>query len=81
MKKINFKLYFQKRKQRVAVSGISPRFDWLIIVYLALIFLVCGIAGAVYLYIQVNGGALFKVDEDTSIQEQLEMKKIKLKKP
>lgn len=80
MKKINFKLYFQKRKQRVSVSGISPRFDWLIIVCVALVFVCGGIVSATYLYIQVNNGSLFKVDEDTSVQEQLNVKKNKIEK-
>lgn len=80
MKKINLKLYFQKRKQRVAVSGVSPQFDWMIIVYSPLLLLVCGIVYAVYLYIQVNNGSLFEVVEDTSTQEQLKTKKLQIEK-
>lgn len=80
MKKINLKLYFQKRKQRVSVFGTSPHFDWFVVLYSSLFFLVCGIVYAVYLYIQVNNGSLFEVTEDTSAQTQLDAKKDEIEK-
>jgi hypothetical protein len=75
MKKINLKVYFKKRKQRLSFFGVSPQFDWKVIVSFATLLLLCGIGLAVYLYIQVNNGSLFEVVEDTSVEAELNTKR------
>jgi hypothetical protein len=80
MKKINLKVYFKKRKQRLSFFGVSPQFDWKVIVSLVTLLLVCGIGLAVYLYIQVNNGSLFEIVEDTSIETELNTKRLKIEK-
>jgi hypothetical protein len=80
MKKIHLKLYFKKRKQRVSFFGMSPQFDWMMIVSASVIILICGIVYAIYLYIQVNNGSLFEVEEDASVQVELDRKKDEIEK-
>jgi hypothetical protein len=75
MKKINLKVYFKKRKQRLSFFGASPSFDWLFILAFAALLLISGIVYAVYLYIQVNNGSLFETIEDTTVQTEFESKK------
>ncbi len=80
MKKINLKVYFKKRKQRLSFFGVSPQFDWRVIVSLATILLLCGIGLAVYLYVQVNNGSLFEIVEDTTIKNELDTKQLQIEK-
>jgi hypothetical protein len=80
MKKINLKVYFKKRKQRLSFFAVSPQFDWKVIISIATFLLVCGIGLAVYLYIQVNNGSLFEIVEDTSVQTELNTKQVKIEK-
>ncbi|MEY4440848.1 MAG: hypothetical protein RLY49_474 [Candidatus Parcubacteria bacterium] len=75
MKKINLKVYFKKRKQRLAVSGISPAFDWGIIVGFSTFLFFVGVGYAIYLYIQVNNGSLFEVVQDQTVQYEINHKK------
>lgn len=75
MKKINFKTYFSKRKQRLAISGVSPKFDWLLILGIGLVLFIVGAGYSVFLYIQLNNGSLFEVVEETNIEIELENKK------
>ena len=78
MKKINLKTYFKKRKQRISFFGVSPQFDWGVIVWTITLSLIGGIIGAIYLYIQVNNGSMFEVEEDTAPQIELDTKKKKI---
>jgi hypothetical protein len=80
MKKINFKLYREKRKQRLAVSGISPRADWMGIMGVFLILVISGIGYAGYLFIQLNTEALFEVEADPLQIDVSEQRKVKIKK-
>lgn len=80
MNKINLKTYLKKRKQRLSLLGASPSFDWLVIFSLATLILIGGIISASYLYVQVNNGSLFEIDEDTSEQAEFENKKINIQK-
>lgn len=74
MKKINFKIYLEKSKQRISVFGITPRFDWIVILIIASVLLICGTVFATFLYIKVNDGSLFEGVEDTASQIEIETK-------
>lgn len=80
MKKINFQIYKQKRKQRVSVLGFSPRVDWVFIWLTGIILIVVGIIYAGWLYIKVNNGSLFEIVEDTASQTELEKQKKEIDK-
>ncbi len=75
MKKINLKTYFSKRKQRIAVSGVSPRFDWLLILGIGGVLLFIGVGYSIFLYVQVNSGSLFENIEEDVLEVELETKK------
>jgi hypothetical protein len=75
MKKLNLKVYFKKRKQRLSISGISPSFDWAIIIGFSIILFLIGVGYAIYLYVQVNNGSLFDVVQDESVQYEINHKK------
>jgi len=80
MSKINLKLYFKKRKQRVAVSGVSPLFDWRLILILGMFLFFGGIAYASYLYINLNNGKLLDTPiqqvEDKTVAKKLKIEKV-----
>ncbi len=80
MKKINFKIYKQKRKQRISVSGISPQIDWFLILIIGIMLFVVGVGYAGWLYVRVNNGSLFEVVEDTNVEVELQKQKEKIKK-
>lgn len=79
MKKINFSTYFQKRKQRISISGVSPRFDWLLILGISALALVVGVIYAFFVYVRVNSGALFVAEEKDFTEIELENKKEKIR--
>ena len=78
MNKINLKVYFRKRKQRVSFFGISPDFDWKFILVFIGILLAVGIFIAVYLYINLNNDSLLQteVQFDDTISDTQKMRKI-----
>lgn len=79
MNKINLKLYFKKRKQRISVLGFSPSTDWRFILILGAVLFLGGVAYASYLYINLNNGKLL----DTPIEQtedKTAAKKIKIEK-
>ncbi len=80
MKKINFKIYTQKRKQRISASGISPQVDWFLILIIGIMLFVVGVGYAGWLYVRVNNGSLFEVVEDTNVEVELQKQKEKIKK-
>ncbi len=80
MKKINFKIYKQKRKQRISVSGISLQVDWFLILIIGIMLFVVGVGYAGWLYVRVNNGSLFEVVEDTNVEVELQKQKEKIKK-
>lgn len=80
MKKINFKLYREKRKQRLAVSGISPQTDWVAIMGIFLLLVLSGIGYAGYLFMQLNTEALFRVEVDPLQIDTSEQRKVKIQK-
>lgn len=80
MNKINLNLYFKKRKQRLSVFGISPQFDWYILIMTAFLGVVVGGIYAIYLYTNLSNGRLFKVEDDQSQYLELEQKKMRIQK-
>lgn len=79
MSKINLKLYFKKRKQRLSVFGLSPLIDWWFIVALGLILFFVGIGYASYLYINLNNGKLLDTLSE-EVEDKTAQKKIKIEK-
>ena len=79
MSKINLKLYFKKRKQRVSISGLSPLSDWRIILILGAILFVGGTVYASYLYINLNNGKLLDVPTE-EIEDKTTQKRLKIDK-
>ena len=80
MNNLNLKLYFKKRKQRLSLSGLSLTVDWLFILGLSLMIFIVGIVYAVYLYININNDSFFKIEQDNSVQIDLESKKAEIQK-
>ena len=80
MNKTNIKVFLKKRKQRISVFGISPMFDWWIILSLGTLLFLCGIVYAVYLYTNISKDSFFQVIEDTSQQDEFERKKANIQK-
>lgn len=80
MNKINIKLYFKKRKQRLSVFGISPKFDWYIILLLSIILLGFGIMYAVWLYVRISNNSAFEGVEDQNPKIEIEQKRIEIQK-
>jgi hypothetical protein len=78
MNKINIKLYFKKRKQRLSVFGISPKFDWYVIILLSVILLGCGIVYATWLYIRISNNSVFEGVEDQNPKIEIEQKRIEI---
>ncbi len=79
MSKINLKLYFKKRKQRLSVFGTSIKFDWQFILCVGIIILTAGILYATILYVQISNGSLFKVAEDQNPKIEIEQKRAEIK--
>ncbi len=80
MSKLNLKLYFKKRKQRLSVFGISIACDWRFIVGIATLVLLAGIGYATLLYIQINNDSLFESVEDENPKIEIEQKKLEIQK-
>jgi hypothetical protein len=80
MNKINIKLYFKKRKQRLSVFGISPKFDWCVILFLSLVLLGCGIVYATWLYIRISNNSAFESVEDQNPKIEIEQKRAEIQK-
>lgn len=80
MNKINLKAYLKKRKQKISVSGISPKFDWWLILILAGTLFACGVVYASYLYININNNSLFENEEVQNVEQETDLQKVKIKK-
>ena len=72
MKKINYKLFLKKRKQRISLFGVSPSFDWKIILSISIIIFLIGASYISYLYFHILNESLFEVEEDTNQQVIIE---------
>ena len=79
MSKLNLKLFFKKRKQRLSVFGLSIKFDWRFILCVGLTIVMCGIVYAVILYVQISNGSLFEVEEDQTPKILIEQKRAEIK--
>ncbi len=80
MSNSNIKEYFKNRKQRVSVFGVSPRFDWIVILSLSTLVLVCGVVYAIYLYININNNTFFEAEQNDQPQVEFETKKSQIQK-
>ena len=80
MSKLNLKLFFKKRKQRISILGVSPRADWFFIVGVFVVTILYGIVYALYLYININNNSFFEVEEDQTVQIEIEAKKKEIQK-
>lgn len=78
MNKLNLKVYFKKRKQRISLFGVSPDFDWKFILACISILLGVGIFIAVYLYINLNNDSLLQteIQFDDTVSDVQKMRKI-----
>lgn len=59
------RIYLTQRKGRVSVSGISIRFDWSIILGVAIVVVLGGALYSYFLYNGVSNGTIF----DTTVPE------------
>ncbi len=81
MKKINLQVYLQKRKQRVAITGLSPQHDWIGILIIGGVLFILGAFSAFYLYKMVDDDTLFNVqnDNETHLRAEKKQKEIEQK--
>lgn len=74
MNKVNFKFEFKRRRDRLSVFGVSPEFDWKVILYFSIVVFVCGAVYAFLLYKNIMGGSFFEVIDDQTQKIEVEQK-------
>lgn len=80
MSKLNLKLYFKKRKQRLSVFGASIQFDWRFIQAITFALLIVGMVYAGILYVRITNGSMFEIVEDENPKIQIEQKRADIRK-
>lgn len=80
MQKINLKIFFKKRNQRISFFSISPTFDWIFILIVSMLIFSFGAVYIGRVYIKILDESLFIVPVDENAQQALEDKQRNIEK-
>ena len=78
-KKEKLKLYIKKRPERVSLTGVSTRYDWLLILVIGFCITLSGLIYGTILYLSISSGDAFKSDEVSVPEIVAEEKRTKIK--